>query len=602
MASAIMQLHAKGSQDIATIVNPEITFWKTVYPRHTNFAWDDAIITQSTGTSDYGQLVEFKLPRSGDLVTNCTLLVEMDRLGNWENKFSPYIQDFGRALIDYVELTIGGYQIERITGDMLHIHDITTRPDYQSYVKNMPVQHGGSISFNSNGTVKEQYNNRNKQILYLPLEFSFTRDPGLALPMIALQYHEVRVKVKLSPADKIFTRFQLRTPNPNTSEFNARFTTASTFDQMGLRDTIRSLYLRGIYGDEMSQLIIDTEDLSPVNYVIQNALYTDKLTNLSVASGTGVISFNLAGYAGTFKILPDMVPNAEKYVLGTPTVTANSRSTWVATPPKLSVRLMCRYIYLDDFERRQFAVNTHEYLVTEYQHHQHFVTAGVDQVSIDLKFNHPTKELLFFYRPDEWWGEDPSSYQNYTGYWSFANPNSAFGDGHLFGSANLVLNSQNVYGDGRDPVYFSSLIPAHFHKHAWDDRIYTIPFALDPDSMVEEAARQSMQRSEADVRDAVALCVRGQVEVKVGDTNMRADIVSHKCSMIIEVKEVARWTDAVGQLLVYGHHFPGLTKVIVVFDRDGKDIAEEHIEGMEFHVQGLDMMVCTEQYFHKYRA
>eukprot|EP00899_Mesostigma_viride_P007858 jgi/Mesvir1/17073/Mv00976-RA.1 len=120
--------------------------------------------------------------------------------------------------------------------------------------------------------------------------------------------------------------------------------------------------------------------------------------------------------------------------------------------------------------------------------------------------------------------------------------------------------------------------------------------------MVEEAARQSMQRSEADVRDAVALCVRGQVEVKVGDTNMRADIVSHKCSMIIEVKEVARWTDAVGQLLVYGHHFPGLTKVIVVFDRDGKDIAEEHIEGMEFHVQGLDMMVCTEQYFHKYRA
>eukprot|EP00899_Mesostigma_viride_P016431 jgi/Mesvir1/2478/Mv03558-RA.1 len=556
MASAIMQLHAKGSQDIATIVNPEITFWKTVYPRHTNFAWDDAIITQSTGTSDYGQLVEFKLPRSGDLVTNCTLLVEMDRLGNWENKFSPYIQDFGRALIDYVELTIGGYQIERITGDMLHIHDITTRPDYQSYVKNMPVQHGGSISFNSNGTVKEQYNNRNKQILYLPLEFSFTRDPGLALPMIALQYHEVRVKVKLSPADKIFTRFELRTPtvattgNPAAPTLNARFNA----DEMGLRDTIRSLYLRGIYGDEMSHHIIDTGDLSPVNYVIQNALYTDKLKNLAVARHWGHL-FQSSGY-----------------------------------------------IYLDDFERRQFAVNTHEYLVTEYQHHQHFVTAGVDQVSIDLKFNHPTKELLFFYRPDEWWGEDPSSYQNYTGYWSFANPNSAFGDGHLFGSANLVLNSQNVYGDGRDPVYFSSLIPAHFHKHAWDDRIYTIPFALDPDSMVEEAARQSMQRSEADVRDAVALCVRGQVEVKVGDTNMRADIVSHKCSMIIEVKEVARWTDAVGQLLVYGHHFPGLTKVIVVFDRDGKDIAEEHIEGMEFHVQGLDMMVCTEQYFHKYRA
>eukprot|EP00899_Mesostigma_viride_P009130 jgi/Mesvir1/18218/Mv09497-RA.1 len=85
MASAIMQLHARGSQDIATIVNPEVTFWKTVYPRHTNFSWDDTIITQSTGTADYGQLVEFKLPRSGDLVTKCTLMVEMGTVKNWEN-------------------------------------------------------------------------------------------------------------------------------------------------------------------------------------------------------------------------------------------------------------------------------------------------------------------------------------------------------------------------------------------------------------------------------------------------------------------------------------------------------------------------------------
>eukprot|EP00899_Mesostigma_viride_P004568 jgi/Mesvir1/14111/Mv20246-RA.1 len=69
--------------------------------------------------------------------------------------------------------------------------------------------------------------------------------------------------------------------------------------------------------------------------------------------------------------------------------------------------------------------------------------------------------------------------------------------------------------------------------------------------------------------------------------------------MLLEVKEFARWTDAVGQLLVYGHHFPGLTKVIVVFDRDGKEIAEEQLDLIEFHMQGLDMMVCTEQYFER---
>eukprot|EP00899_Mesostigma_viride_P012497 jgi/Mesvir1/21248/Mv22972-RA.1 len=451
MASAIMQLHARGSQDIATIVNPEVTFWKTVYPRHTNFSWDDTIITQSTGTADYGQLVEFKLPRSGDLVTKCTLMVEMGTVKDWENKFSPFIKDFGRALIDYVELTIGGYQIERITGDMLHIMDVISRPDHQSYVKNMPVQHGGSIEFNTNSTVKEQYTNDHKQFLYLPLEFSFTRDPGLALPMIALQYHEVRVKVKLSPADKIFNHYSLTKPNPVTT-WNAIF---QNTDLPGLRSLIRSLYLRGIYGDEMSQYIIDQKDLSAVNYVIENALYTDKLdkTTLTVSQSTHAISFTLDDYEGyTFTIPHTLVPDAEKY------------------------------IYLDDFERRQFAVNTHEYIVTEYQHHQHFVTAGVDQVSIDLKFNHPTKELIFFYRADEWWGDDSTATTQYNGYWSFANTESAFGDNHLFSTANLVLNSQNVYGDGRDPVYFSSLLPSHFHHRAWDDRIYIIPFSLQPDS------------------------------------------------------------------------------------------------------------------------
>eukprot|EP00899_Mesostigma_viride_P026381 jgi/Mesvir1/6928/Mv09081-RA.1 len=118
--------------------------------------------------------------------------------------------------------------------------------------------------------------------------------------------------------------------------------------------------------------------------------------------------------------------------------------------------------------------------------------------------------------------------------------------------------------------------------------------------IVEDVAKQPLQRSEADVRDSIALRVEGHVEVKVGNTHMRADIVSYKCNMILEVKEVGRWTDAVGQLLVYGHHFPGLTKVIVVFDKYGKEITDEQLDEIEFHVQGLDMMVCSELYFKKY--
>eukprot|EP00975_Prorocentrum_lima_P023997 5049554-Prorocentrum_lima.AAC.1 len=94
--------------------------------------------------------------------------------------------------------------------------------------------------------------------------------------------------------------------------------------------------------------------------------------------------------------------NDHIYQRWAPIIIDNNYATWVANPPKFSARLLCRYVYLDDFERRQFAVNPHEYLVTELQYHQQFVDGNQESVSIDLKFNHPTKELVFFYRPDNW--------------------------------------------------------------------------------------------------------------------------------------------------------------------------------------------------------
>eukprot|EP00899_Mesostigma_viride_P019873 jgi/Mesvir1/27888/Mv05588-RA.1 len=233
----------------------------------------------------------------------------------------------------------------------------------------------------------------------------------------------------------------------------------------------------------MSQYVIDQKDLSAVNYVIENALYTDKLLkdDLTIDDTTKTISFKLANVPSiTFTIPHTLVPNAEKYNLGTPKYTATaSERTWISPV---------------------------------------FAVAAMDWA--DIFYNTP------------------------------ACPKGCM----------KTLATR----------------------------------------MFQDAGRQSAQRSEVDVRDNVALRVGGQVEVKVGDTSMRADIVSYKCKMLLEVKEFTRWTDAVGQLLVYGHHFPGLTKVIVVFDRDGKDIAEEQLDLIEFHVQGLDMMVCTEQYFEKY--
>eukprot|EP00899_Mesostigma_viride_P000930 jgi/Mesvir1/10838/Mv03542-RA.1 len=284
-------------------------------------------------------------------------------------------------------------------------------------------------------------------------------------------------------------------------------------DENAVRALIRKLYLEGRYGNTMAHLVEQEGNLRWVNYVIENAMYTDKVTmvynNVSAATdlgasvtagtsqvvnGSGVITtagvdpklaikFKIPLYNAdqVFEIQDAVIPREYKFTPTSYATTANDRATWIARPPSLAAKLICRYIYLDDFERRQFAVNPHEYLITEYQHHQQFLGANTDQVVVDLKFNHPTKELIFFYRPDEWWTEDLKDY--YKGYWSFKNVASSFGEGHLFTTANLILNSQNVYADGRDPVYFDYVVPNQFHKRVdKDSHVYVIPFSMQPDS------------------------------------------------------------------------------------------------------------------------
>eukprot|EP00899_Mesostigma_viride_P014841 jgi/Mesvir1/23358/Mv21053-RA.1 len=272
--------------------------------------------------------------------------------------------------------------------------------------------------------------------------------------------------------------------------------TSGSPDYNLIRSIIRSRYIDSAYGNQMAQLVSETGDRKWVKHVIENAMYTDKITNIQTTTtppsgstdGTLDISFQIADYNAsigstrTFVINDSMIPKSDKFTPTFTTVAANQRAAWVANPPTFTTRLVGRYVYLDDYERQQFASEAHEFLMTENQLHTQYV-GGQEQVTIDLKFNHPVKELLFFYRPDDWSDSETTLKGYYKGYWSFKNPNSRFGEGHLFKTANLILNSQNMYGDGKDPVYFSYVIPTQFHKRMdTDHNVYIIPFCLDPGS------------------------------------------------------------------------------------------------------------------------
>ena len=187
-----MQLVAYGAQDIYLTGNPQITFFKVVYRRHTNFSME-AIQQTFNGTVGTGEsVVTATISRNGDLVGQLWLDVLLDRNGaaatqsylNWTN-------NTGHALVKDCEIEIGGQRIDRHYSQWLDIWNELTDPDEKEWIG--LNKHAAKIPYLQSG-LADDTRVAEKTKLYVPLKFWFCRNPGLALPLIALQYHEVKLK------------------------------------------------------------------------------------------------------------------------------------------------------------------------------------------------------------------------------------------------------------------------------------------------------------------------------------------------------------------------------------------------------------------------
>jgi len=184
MGGGLLQLVAYGAQDVYLTGNPQITFFKVVYRRHTNFAIE-AIQQTFNGTVGYGQTVNCQISRNGDLINRVYLQVELPMItGLSDPTDGPrYVNYVGLRLIKSVLIEIGGQQIDKHYSDWLYIWNELSLPRGKRYGYDTMVGADKDVTSYKNTT------------LYIPLEFWFCRNVGLALPLIALQYHEVKIKI-----------------------------------------------------------------------------------------------------------------------------------------------------------------------------------------------------------------------------------------------------------------------------------------------------------------------------------------------------------------------------------------------------------------------
>ncbi len=188
-----MQLVAYGAQDIYLTGNPQITFFKVVYRRHTNFAVE-SIEQTFNGSVDFGRRVTATISRNGDLVQQFYLEVVLPSDATSATDYY-WTYGVGNAMIKNADIEIGGQLIDRHYGEWMNIWtELSTpagkRDGYDDMVGNVP-----SAAEQTNGLQVDV--GATQWRLYVPLQFWFNRNPGLALPLIALQYHEVKLNLEL---------------------------------------------------------------------------------------------------------------------------------------------------------------------------------------------------------------------------------------------------------------------------------------------------------------------------------------------------------------------------------------------------------------------
>ena len=182
MGGGLLQLVAYGAQDVYLTGNPQITFFKVVYRRHTNFALE-SIEQTFNGSVSWGNRVTATISRNGDLISRAYL--EMSATGA-----ADVVPLMGLRAINYVELEIGGQKIDKHYGEWMYIWNELSMPLGKKQGYYQMVGGGGGDP---------------KPKMYVPLEFWFCRNVGLALPLIGLQYHEVKVVIQFSEQSEMVT-------------------------------------------------------------------------------------------------------------------------------------------------------------------------------------------------------------------------------------------------------------------------------------------------------------------------------------------------------------------------------------------------------------
>ena len=309
MGGGLMQLVAYGAQDVYLTGNPQITFWKVTYRRYTNFA-TESIEQTFNGQADFGRRVTCTISRNGDLAYRTYLQVTLPKVqtaaakddgstGSPHPSLARWLDYPGEQIISCVEVEIGGQRIDRQYGDWMHIWNQLTITASQEEGYNKMVGNTTDLTYLATccGQETETICDTGSTVcgtgcvhrdalptttLYVPLQFWYCKNPGLAIPLIALQYHEVKIVLEMNYLENML--WAVRATKDNTTESGYFEKAESVYSNTCL--VCASLYVDYVF--------LDTDERrrmaqNPHEYLIEQLQFTG---DQSIGSSSNKIQLN----------------------------------------------------------------------------------------------------------------------------------------------------------------------------------------------------------------------------------------------------------------------------------------------------------------------
>jgi hypothetical protein len=266
----LLQLVAQGKQDVFLTGNPQMTWFKMVYRRHTNFSIEQQII-QFDNQADFGRRITCVIPRKGDLLSSLWLEIRLPALVTSTGIPVSYVSSIAHALIQEISIEIGEQEIDKQTGEWMEIWSNYTVSESKKQAWNQMI---GKVNGGNGATATSVLTS--SQNLYVPLRFWFCKNSGLALPLLALQYHPIRINITLRPLQQLYFR-TLNPLAPNTPPSAAHITSMNLYGDYIHLDI-----------DERRRFVSNAHE-----YLIEQVQYTQSIAIDSTASTVQVpMEFN----------------------------------------------------------------------------------------------------------------------------------------------------------------------------------------------------------------------------------------------------------------------------------------------------------------------